>query len=432
MDMLLDALTTVVCSFLTLEETVIVLSQVLRRPDLKVPWSHLLLDEPESCAAARKLAHLTHVETLSAYVTAESVADVRHLAQAAKRVSFCLVTSKMFARLSTGLVYERVTSLSLGLLSGLKFDCPLTQFFASFPCLVSLDLRLGGQPNTAPMLAALLGLRSLRSLVINLKVPTVDIWSVETQLLRVITYLPDLVDLCLDLWSIGDMPLLRNLETLSLVVSTASAVQCLPDMTSLRRLALEIQDDELDAHGAQTQLHLPGGLREFSCQCGFSPSVCFGASRLVTLDLCAKSLISALKHAPQALDDLESLTTEVRLTDVGPLLKLLPTLRRLERLSLASEHHARIACDESGWTCSSVRVLTLKGRVGEVDWLRQAFPNLAELEFNVPASAHTLIFRVLPRLQKLVNQADDDAVIIGRRGDGKLVRRWRDQTSVLD
>jgi hypothetical protein len=376
-----------VCGFLSARETVNVLtrlSRALRRSGVKVSWSVVDLQDPGACIAACELGNLSQLETVTVRVTVDAnILAVHSLTQNAKRITFSMTDNWQVERLST-VVYRQATSLSL--LSPNELGGGLLRpFFACFPELGDLDVCLGSRTLTY-LSKALRDLPRLRRLAVYVVSPA---YGAEAELLEAVASLSHLTSLTLKLPELTlDLAMLKRLErleTCSLAIESVSIAQCLSDMASLRSLTLRVCGNQRGQ-----VLTLPCGVQEFVfvCKGWFSPSVLFGSSSLVTLTLCARSTVAAMDRAPRALDQLESLTTEVDFSDVLPLLHVLPTLQKLRTLSLEMDDRAADLMSEAVLMAQDkvrlrVATLALAGHIAtHAPWL-EAFPDAVQLDIEV-------------------------------------------------
>lgn len=415
------------CSWLTVPEALLVSTHVLKRPGLKIPWPKLQLWRDETCAAALELAQVAQLDNLSASVTANSVDVVRCLAKHASKVSFHLIRNMfLLDRICRG-TFAHTTSLALQLAVAVPPGW-LMPWLASFPALVELDLHLGAY-TTPEDLASVLAPHRLRKLAIDspgLKVA-------KALLDTIVDNMPELTSLDMNLLNLESpaslvvLERLTKLETCSFHIATTYVAGFMHRMNSWRTLRLKIRDNDF------APLHVPSGVRDFSCLAHFAPEANFLPNSFRNLEVRVRSLASRFGTPLRMLSELECLSLRVEAVDVSFLALVLPLLGKLRALTLefasfeAHDYLNKSAC------CPSAEILTIKGLyyddVDRLTWLR-AFPNLRLLTLNSSDCVRVGAFRLLPKLERLVHTLGQDVVVVDRRPGG-LIKRWRDQTVVL-
>jgi hypothetical protein len=167
-------------------------------------------------------------------------------------------------------------------------------------------------------------------------------------------------------------------------------------------------------------LSLPGTVTEFACRCDFLAPV----------------------HLPESL---EVLAVCVRPEDVVKLVAVLPTLSGLRNLTLnlgSGRHEARKAqtlLEEASFSCPNVERLVLCrfGTCSGLFWILKSFRGLRELKFEDWHGRGDRdlelksMFDLCPGLQTVRDAQCGSTVTVGRRDDGRLVRRERDARAFL-
>lgn len=165
--------------------------------------------------------------------------------------------------------------------------------------------------------------------------------------------------------------------------------------------------------------------------------------RTVTQLACRGNFFSSVRVP----ENIEVLTVAIHPADVSKLVALLPTLVRLKSLSLNLSHDRHQArktqtlLEEASFSCPSVERLALCrfGTYSGLFWILKAFLHLRELEFedwhgrggrgrDVELED---VFGLCPELQTVKDVRCGSTVTVGKREDGRLVRREQGARTLL-
>lgn len=420
-----DVLLGLVCGFLSVQDTLPVLSLVLRRSKIKVPWTQVC----QACPALLDRAQLTALKTVEFTLSKETMPIVQQLVRIATGAHLKAASTHLLFRFGAGQTFGDTVSLRLDL-SCLQTGSPLIRCLESFPVLIELELRLQYKGD-AQAAVALYSVPSLRRLTLR-----GDGVHVDTKLVEAIACLSELESLSLNLQNIefrtrmSRLGSLAKLEMCAFDFNSISDAPFVEDMHNLKALTLGIK------YGGKGVLRLPEGLREFHCSSSFTPTLSLGpaAIGLVAVTLDAPSLLWVARE-PQVLAGLECMTTSVNATYVPPLMQLLCDLGRLRSLCLEIQgHQSQLLLEHTTWSCPSVRSLTLKNCYPSHQAWSKSCPNARELNLwtELYADDDVTVFRLWRKLEKFTTHSKARGVtIVGKRQDGRLVKRWQDQSELL-
>jgi hypothetical protein len=222
---------------------------------------------------------------------------------------------------------------------------------------------------------------------------------------------------------------LPNLHTLELSFNEEEADSKLvlpPSIRELQCLSDYGWQTEFEFDGIEFEFAAPGGLRTV-------------ALSVVNLGLCQEAgLLGGVRSLASNLE--ASDTAQILANLIGGLTEL----RSLQLTKLGGPRSIALSSFVSGGAGFPVTSLELRN-IDDDDnlaWLELVFPELTELKVR-RNSAHgpndravVQVFRTCPKLTSLVdtstNGREDLVVTVGKRSDGRLVKRLRDISVVLD
>jgi hypothetical protein len=455
-----------VCSFLIVRDAMDLITLVLRRPDLRVPWwrldtksvmrivfSHL----HKIYVSALKWGVMSSLEVLEVFLCgSSSVASVQAILKAAvclRRLRLSLHDHKRTAVLAC-LAPDMPATVSDLDISLEMFDddiervnSELAAFLCSFTSLskLALHFRETWCGEAGALLASTLGqqLKTLRELKVT---GSID---VEQDVLdAVVARCPDLSVLTIMLTGARFPEVLDGLKGLTecfLTCEDAGDLEFVRRLPNLQTLHVWLQ------HGIGNELALPPSLREFRCHSwdGSVVSVAFSTPVgpqpvLQVLDFPASGLRA--RSLPYALTGLQTLRCAVEPEDVAYLLGLLSSLTRLRQLHLVggSEDTLRLlgapmlgASDSDANLPVTILVMEdFDCGSSSMNWLL-SFPSLVDLEFKGgrnlgdPDLKRAEAFKVCPKLRSLVDSSTGKTVTVGGTCDGQLVKRMDDRVCRL-
>lgn len=408
-----------VFGLLSVREAVIALTFVVRRPDVRVPWTRVAVTAEDSGLLLR-YACLARLVNFEATLQTNSVTCVNSVLAAAPgllRLSLFVVgdTSLLLSLNPTLGVRELALSLKH---AQVATNEPLVRFLAAFPRLGQLALEFSMFYPSAILgwlVEALSSLKlgCLRTLALD-GATYLQNQGIERRIAECQHHLKDLrIDLRGSKSPGASLDTLLGLETCRVTANEWSDAKFLERLPNLRVLGVCVVRD---GDEVRDTLRIPPTVTEFSSGADFFPRVVWPAG-------------------------LEALQLNVNAHSLARLLALLPNLQRLQSLSLTltdGKREAPSLIEQPGFVCGSVRRLALL-RFVTYAGLLGAFPGLCELELRLQAFRLvrerdlelSSLFGLCSELQTVKDTQMGSIVTIGRRKDGRLVRREADSTCML-
>lgn len=435
-----------VCGMLGPLEALAFLTLVVRRPEVRVPWTAIsnrhafwdnLVPDYKAVVHLGCLSHLTKFEAVLSADSVAFVADILALAPNLRSISL-LVTG------ATGLLDAiqcpaGTTDLEVSLRQAeLSDNTGLSRLLGSLPALTTLQLEFFPVYAHAPADWLAGALRALKPGCLHTLRLSGDTES-QIGLTSMITDTqPRLTALGLDLTDLEDVEHLARLqlERCWLRSDSLSGLKVVERMAKLKSVHLEIRFQS----GLDGMLRLPDTVREFVCD---SWSLQVEASELETLKVAARTLLQINLNALASLTRLS--VSHMDLDCAASVRALLPQLTSLQVLvlSCAGDRPTQLQVMTEAGVCPCVRYLALD-RLTYInwhvwEWIATQFPNLVELEFREQARECRQTadrkpreaFRVLPNLRKFTDRGSSKVAIVTKSDTGQLVRRQGSTTKIL-
>lgn len=436
------------CSFLHVRAVVPLLELVLRRHDVRVPWSSL--DRYVLYPPTRRLAILPGLRVLCIDIFSECILVIQTVLYAADRVETLVlnVLGTAQAALLADLVEPGplpASEVRVELtMDDVDANVSLATFIRGFPLICELALDVRESWGRLALLDPAFVPASLRAL-------EVTGWArLDCDAVKAVASCPLhrlVLDVVLD---VGEPrmyePLvdLRTLTELRLVaVEEVSQVAFVQHLPCLRSLALTFTSGASDC-----KLVLPPSVRELRCEGDYELESEFELDHGIEFASAGGGLFIAvlsfanLRRCKQGglLNGVHTLSCEVwSVPGLADLLDGLTELRNLALINMGSDPLSGLAYQGSAFPVTALELTNLEGD-DDLAWLGLVCPELIELEVQRKAgcgltdSALAPLFFDCPKLVSLVDRSAETkgpVVTVGRRADGQLIKRKDDSSVVL-